>query len=302
VRVRFVLATLALAVAWLPAAAQQRPQEETAPLRFAVVSFYNPRLMYLKYQPLVDYLSLQTGRPWELVVSASYEPAVEQLCSGAVAAAYLGPFTYVRAHERCGAEPVVRLQTGGHATYRSFIMVRNDSGITSLSDLRGKRVGFGAPLSTSSHLVPRLMLANAGLVPGRDVACTYLFHHERAARAVLLGDVDACAVRDIVGDKFVQRGLRVLARSEPIPNFPFVVSPHSEGGVREGLLRALVTLPRGDRSIAQTMAGWDEELAAGFAPTSDAEYEPVRRVAVEVYGPRALVLPESELSCAVEGR
>jgi phosphonate transport system substrate-binding protein len=217
-----------------------------------------------------------------------------------VAAAYLGPFTYVRAHERCGAEPVVRLQTGGNATYRSYVMVRSESTITSLADLRGRRIGFGAPLSTSSHLIPRAMLADAGLVPGRDLTCVYLSHHERAARAVLLGDVDACAVRDIVGEKFVQRGLRVLARSEPIANFPFVVSPGSDPTLREGLLRALVTLPRADASIAGEMAGWDEELAAGFAPIGDAEYEGIRQVALKTYGPGALTLDESALRCAGE--
>ena len=286
---------LAAAVTLAPHAAAQSAPE---PLRFGVVSFYNPRLMYLKYQPLVDYLSERTGRRWELVVSAAYEAAVDQLCSGHVAAAYLGPFTYARAHERCAAEPVVRLQTGGSPTYRSYFMVRTDSAISSLDDLRGKRLGFGAPLSTSSHLMPRVMLARAGLIPGRDIACVYLSHHERAARAVLLGDVDACAVRDIVGEKFTQRGLRVLARSEPIPNFPFVVAPGSGAAVRDGLIRALVTLPHADRSAALTIAGWDEELAAGFAPTSDGEYDPLRLLAAEAFGPLALVLPESALSCA----
>ena len=297
--IRFV-AVLAATLAVAGVEAQQVVKPEPPPLRFAVVSFYNPRLMYLKYQPLVDYLSQQTGRRWELVVSAAYEPAVEQLCAGEVAAAYLGPFTYVRAHVRCNAEPVVRLQTGGHATYRSYIMVRDDSGITALDELRGKRIGFGAPLSTSSHLVPRLMLARAGMIPGKDVSCRYLWHHERAARAVLLGDVDACAVRDIVGEKFSQRGLRVLARSDPIPNFPFVVAPGSPAGVREGLLRALVTLPRTDRAAALVIAGWDEEFAAGFAPTSNSEYESLRLLALEAFGPLALVSPETDLSCAGE--
>jgi phosphonate transport system substrate-binding protein len=299
-RIRYVVTLAALAAAAV-AAAQPAPRGQS-PLRLAVVSFYNPRLMYLKYQPLVDYLTQQTGRRWELVVSSSYEPAVEQLCTGSVVTAYLGPFTYVRAHERCGAEPVVRLQTGGSPTYRSYVMVREDSGIASLEGLRGKRIGFGAPLSTSSHLVPRVMLARAGLVPGRDVFCTYLWHHERAARAVLLGDVESCAVRDIVGEKFVHRGLRVLTRSEPIPNFPFVVGPATDAALRDALVRALVTAPSTARSVALAIAGWDEELAAGFAPTTDAEYEPIRLLAREAFGMQALVAPESALSCAAEAR
>jgi phosphonate transport system substrate-binding protein len=302
-RAALVIAAVVVSGTALPAAAQQPGQPAARagePARFAVVSFYNPRLMYLKYQPLVDYLSEQTGRRWELVVSPAYESAVEELCGGQVGAAYLGPFTYVRAHARCGAEPVVRLQTGGNATYRSYVMVRSESAMTSLADLRGKRIGFGAPLSTSSHLVPRAMLSRAGLVLGRDLTCVYLAHHERAARAVLLGDVDACAVRDIVGDKFVQRGLKVLARSEPIANFPFVLPPGSSPADRDGLLRALVTLPRSDPAIARRMSGWDEELAAGFAPAADTEYEPIRSIAVETFGPAAFTSTERELTCAGE--
>jgi phosphonate transport system substrate-binding protein len=270
------------------------------PLRFGVVSFYNPRLMYLKYQPLVDYLSVQTGRRWELVVSASYDPTVVSLCSGTVAAAYLGPFCYVRAHEQCGAEPVVRLQTHGMSTYQAYIMVRQDSPITSLEELRGKRVGFGAPESTSSHLVPRAMLMRAGLSPGKDVICEYLEHHERAARSALLGDVAACAVRDIVGDKFLHRGLRVLARSDPIPNFPVVVAPGAPPEVRGALLRALVTLPHVDPRIAATISSWDEELSAGFAPATDVEYRGIRQLALDVFGPLALTTPEASLACSGE--
>ncbi|MFH1176086.1 MAG: phosphate/phosphite/phosphonate ABC transporter substrate-binding protein [Acidobacteriota bacterium] len=271
--------------------------EKPPPLHFGVVSFYNPRLMYLKYQPLVDFLTEQTGRPWELEVSASYEPTVEKLCGGELAAAYLGPFTYVRAHERCGALPVVRLQTHGKASYQSLIMVRSESGFQKLADLTGTTFGFGAPLSTASHLVPRAMLAAAGLALDRDLRCRYLWHHEKAARAVLLGEVDACGVRDIVGEKFTQKGLRILARSEPIPNFPFVVSPVSPPEVREALIRALVILPRTETRVAAAMASWDEELAGGFALASAAEYEPVKALAIKVFGPLVLSLPEAALTC-----
>lgn len=267
------------------------------PLRFGVVSFYNPRIMYLKYQPLVDYLSEQTGRRWELVISPSYSETVAALCEGRVTMAYLGPLTYVRAHGRCGALPVVRLNTDGQSTYSSLIMVRRDSTVASLADLAGKTVGFGSPLSTSSHLVPRAMLEDVGLSLGEDTHCIYYGHHDRAARAVLLGEVDACGIRDIVGKRFEQRGLRVLARSDPIPNFPLVLAPEVDGWLREPVIRALVILPASDAAVRSRIAGWDEELAAGFAIGRDADYRGIRALGVRVFGPYFLTLPEDRLRC-----
>jgi len=271
------------------------------PYRLGVVGFYNPRLMYLKYQSLVDYLSETTGRPWELVIGSSYEETVEGLCSGDLDLAYLGPFTYTQAHARCGARPVVRLRTGGKATYRSLMLVRTDSPYTKVSDLRGRRFGFGSPLSTSSHLVPRAILVDAGLTPGKDVECRYFRHHERAARAVLLGEVEACGVRDIVGEKYVGRGLRILARSEPIPNFPLVVGPGDDGTVRRMILRALLEVPRTDAAVRARMKGWDRELADGFLSAEDGDYDPVRELASRIFGRRAFHLGPRALQCGGGG-
>jgi phosphonate transport system substrate-binding protein len=267
------------------------------PLRFGVVSFYNPHLMYLKYQPLMDYLSQQTGMQWELAISPTYDEAVQDLCAGRTAVAYLGPVTYVRAHELCGAVPVVRLQTRGAPSYRSVILVRQDNPIRSLKELAGSRFGFGAPLSTSSHLLPRLMLLEAGLVPGRDVECRYYWHHERAAKAVVSGEVQACGVRDLAGEKFLRSGLRVLAQSEPIPNFPIALGPKSPPGTQESIVRALVTVPAQDRSVQALMASWDEELAGGFAVSTDAEFSGIRAMAARLFGPLWITTPEEGLRC-----
>jgi phosphonate transport system substrate-binding protein len=271
--------------------------ERDAPLRLGVVTFYNPRLMYLKYQPLVDYLSARTGARWELAISGSYESTVESLCSGAIALAYLGPLTYVRARELCGATPVVKLLTNGQPTFRSFIVVREDGPIKSLADLRGRSFGFGSPLSTSSHIVPRATLARAGLRPGVDVRCRYYRHHDSAARAVLLGEVDAAGVRDIVAEEFAGRGLRILDRSEAVPNFPFVVAPKVSAKVVRDVVRALVTIPAVDGEARATIARWDEELAGGFARASADEFEPLGRLGEQVFGKGWTTLPERALEC-----
>jgi len=258
--------------------------------------------MYLKYQPLVDYLNEHSGSQWELRISSTYQQTVDELCSGRLTAAYMGPLTYVRAHAACGAEPVLRLRTAGRDTYQSYILVREDSPVRKLADLEGRRFGFGSVLSTSSHLMPRAMLVEAGIDVPDDIDCLYLEHHERAARAVLLGEVDACGIRDIVGQRFLDRGMRIVARSRPIPNFPFVITPAAPSEVRRGLVRALVELPADDPEIARRMAEWDEELAQGFVFSQDAEYDGIRALAREILGPGALALPEAELRCVGPAR
>ena len=112
------------------------------------------------------------------------------------------------------------------------------------------------------------------------------------------GEADACGVRDIVGDRFLQRGLRLLVRSDPIPNFPVVVAPGVSAEVRRSLTRVLVDLPREDPAIAAAMAGWDRELAGGFAPATDAEYDQIRELATEILGASVQTLPEEALRCS----
>ena len=281
-----------------PAFSEDVPVGLSAPRHLGVVGFYNPRLMYVKYQQLVDYLTETTGDQWELAVTMDYQETVQALCSGRLDMAYLGPFTYLRVHEACGATPVVRLNTKGSAIFRSLIMVRQDSPYRTLSDLEGTVFAFGSPLSTSSHLVPSLMLWDAGLKPGEDLSCRYFGHHDRAARAVVMGTADACGVRDIVGERFAKRGLRILARSEPIPNFPLVVRPSASPEFRKSLIEALMDRPENDPEIRKRMQGWDEELAGGFAPVSASDYLPVRRLVELLFGRRGLVDPPQLLKCS----
>lgn len=263
--------------------------------RFGGVGFYNPRIMYLKYQPLVDYLGESTGEPWELVISPSYEAAVDDLCAGRLDVAYLGPLTYLRAHEACGAEPLARLETAGRRTFAAYLMVRTESPVRQVQDLAGRSVGFGAILSTASHLVPLGMLDDGGLDRG-SYSCRYYRHHEEAARAVLVGDVDACGIRDTVGDRFVGRGLRTLAHSEPVPNYPLVGAPGLEREMARAIRVALIDRPRAEAAVAARIASWDHELAGGFALAAAGDFESVRRLAERIFGRDALWANPEELA------
>ncbi len=300
--VSLVLAAVALMVAsGADRSAAETAETSVEPMRLGVIGFYNPRLMYLRYQPLIDYMSERGGAPWQLVIGKSYSETVRELREGTVDVAYLGPLTYVRAHHEFGALPVVRLNTFHRAWYRSTIVVEDDSPIRSLADLEGGRIAFGPLLSTSSNLVPRLMLIAAGVEESRLQACPSFPHHDKAARAVLMGEVDGAAVRDLVGERFTERGLRILAQSPPIPNFPLVVHPERMPTLGPMLRHLLIELPRNEAKVRERMSGWDPELAAGFAEVDDAAYECVREWAAQVFGPQALELPAEDLRVECEG-
>lgn len=65
--------------------------------------------------------------------------------------------------KQAGAVPILRQWKYGTPTYSGLIVVRKDSGINSLADLKGKRVAFEEPHSTSATILPRMMLEEAKL-------------------------------------------------------------------------------------------------------------------------------------------
>ncbi|MBD3165113.1 phosphate/phosphite/phosphonate ABC transporter substrate-binding protein [bacterium] len=290
---------LVLCVHWLlisPASeTPYGPEAKHDTIRFGIIAFYNPRVMILKYQPLMDALTERTDFRFELVLSTTYRQAVEQFKTGAVDIAYLGPVTYLRAHHDFGAEPLVKLNTSGKGTFQSVIAVRDISSLQTLGELKGKRFAFGSPLSTSSHLYPRQMLRDAGLTLHDLGSYEYYRHHDSAAHAVLTGRAEACGVRDVLAERYMPRGLRVIAVSEPIPNFPLAVHPEMPEERAKALRRAFLSLDPENPADKRMMAAWDRELREGFAPVRHEEYAAVEHLMNSLFGADAFkgsLLPE----------
>ena len=62
-----------------------------------------------------------------------------------------------------GSVPILRQWKSGEAEYDSVILVRKNSGINALIDLKGKTIAFDEPHSTSAHVIPRMLLADKNL-------------------------------------------------------------------------------------------------------------------------------------------
>jgi phosphonate transport system substrate-binding protein len=118
------------------------------------------------FRPLADYLKLRLTvvgiRDVHIVVATTAGEMSRQLANGDVDLYIDSPFMIARMSREAGAKPFLRRWKKGMAEYRTLFVVRKDSGIRSLDDLRGKVIAFDDPQSSSGHLLPRAMLLERG--------------------------------------------------------------------------------------------------------------------------------------------
>lgn len=116
------------------------------------------------------------------------------------------------------------------ATYRSYVVVREDGGIAGLKDLRGKRVAYNGTDSQSGyntlrHLVAPLAKGERFFGGGLETGA-----HRHSLAAVRRGEADAASI-DCVSLALIEqvapdemKGLRRLCPTAPAPNLPYITS------------------------------------------------------------------------------
>ncbi|RJQ41402.1 MAG: phosphate/phosphite/phosphonate ABC transporter substrate-binding protein [Nitrospiraceae bacterium] len=247
-------------------------------IHFGVIPRDNPRIMYEKYQPLLDYLSEKTPYGYELVLKKNYEDTVNAIGSGMIDVALFGPLTYLEARARYGIVCLLKPKgIDGTATYKSVVITnKKSSNIYRLSELKGKTIAFSASKSTSGNLMPRYLLANAGIHLSELSKYANFDYHDSAVKAVLKGQYDAGAVRDSIAKKYMKLGLDVIATSDAIPTGPLVVSKRLAAPVVAEIKKALLDLNPNDPHHQKVLKRLDDDLKNGFIEAFDSDYAGIR--------------------------
>jgi len=272
----------------LVAAVASSPDETAANsdkpvIRFGVIPRYNPLVMYKRYQPIMDYLTAETPYRFELKISKDYPEAVRFLQQGVTQVSSLGDVTFAEANTQYAAIPILKPRNrDGVPFYRSAIIVRTDSPLKNITELRGKSMAFGSSHSTSGNLIPRYLLWNNGVRIQDLSRWENLQHHDAVAKAILKGQFDAGAVKDVVAEKYKSHGLRILAWSAPIPAVPLVVLKDAPPDLVKTLSTALLKLDRTNPAHQKMMQTWDDEFRYGFAPAAKDDYQGIFRMIKEI--------------------
>jgi phosphonate transport system substrate-binding protein len=230
-----------------------------------------------RFSPLATHLSQALGRPVEIRVARSYQSHLDFIGRDFADLAYIGPASYVQLTAQYGRKPLLaKLELQGAPFFHGMIVARQDAPIKSLADLKGKRFAFGDPNSTMSHIVPRALLAEAGVPLDSLARYDYLGSHHDVALAVLGGYFDAGALKEEVFYAYQKRGLKIVAQGPPIPSHLFLtradLPPSLIAELRTAFL-AINYLP-GKETILAAL----EESASGLLPVTDQDYESLRQL------------------------
>ncbi|WP_206667600.1 phosphate/phosphite/phosphonate ABC transporter substrate-binding protein [Muricoccus nepalensis] len=263
-----LLAAPALALA-TGAGAQGRP------LRFAVGPF-QPTAGDTRraYEPFFAHLAAAVGRPFELTVTTDWAGIAVALANDQVDAAWMGPWGYVLAKDRAGAEALAVVKYQGRPTYHAIIIARPELAFPDFpADARGRSISFADAGSTSGWLIPSYWFRTQGIDPKTFFRYRDGASHPANVTAVANGQVDLATDYDrnlaamIAAGRVREDQVRVVWRSDPLPNDALAVRRGLEAPVKRALLDAALAI--GEATAARVMppnyTGWEAAGPESYA-------------------------------------
>jgi phosphonate transport system substrate-binding protein len=269
--------------------------EDLKEFRVGILGGENEADRLRNFQCLADTLPKAIGvEKVSFFPAADYDGVIQGLLGGTLDYAELGASGFAKIYltKADAVEPILTtVQTDGSTGYHSIMVARKDSGITKLEDLKGKKLGFADPDSTSGYLVPLVTLPEAIGAPVKEFFGETGFGggHENLVLEVVKGTFAAGTTWGSgVGEfkdgytsgnlkKMVDKGildmndLVELWKSPLIPNGPIVVRSSMNDDMKAKFKQFMVDLPKTD--------------AACFASIQGGEFTGYTEVNVDFYKP-----------------
>lgn len=237
-----------------------------------------------RYSPLAEYLSKRLGREVRLVTSRDFPSFWLGIEKQRYDIVQYNQYHYVRSS--ASYQVIAHNKEFGKSTLAGALYVRKDSGITKLTDLRGRTILFGGGEDAMiGYIAPVYMLLQAGLKK-EDFKSTFAVNPINSVIGVYRRTADAAGSGDKVLEQPLLKNvvnadeLKVLAVSEELLHLPWAVKRSMNPVLRKSIQSALVELENSEegRKVLQSA------LFTGIGKADDKDYEPHRRMIQAVMG------------------
>ncbi len=264
---RFTLLALLLSLSATIHASQEQVH---SPYMFGVFPYFSPLRLDDIYAPVSQELSGILGRQVKFTTSTTFEIFLAKLKSRHYDFAIIPPILYPVAIDELQYLPVVRMEE----KLQSLILVREDSTLMDIEDLRGKVIATPPRKGPVIGVVKRAM-KERNMKPDEHVDFRAFKSVSSGLQQLLAGKVDACIAPSFAYASFAKsRGvkLRTLWQSSSLPNLSLVIHPRVPQQDRDGIQEALLSW----RDSIKGQALLRGMSTQGFVPVDDKEYDVIR--------------------------
>ncbi len=243
-----------------------RPGERaspTPPLRVAVAAMISPKETFDLYRQLLAYLGLRLNKDLEFVQRKTYGEIDELLGKGEIDLAFICSGPYVAGKEKFGFESLAVPEIHGSHSYRSYLIVNQNSNYHQLEDLKGHTFAFTDPDSNTGKLVPTYWLAQMHERPETFFSrIVYTYSHDNSIMAVARNLVDGATVDSLIWEFYQAKNptftskTRIIKKSEPYGIPPLVASKNLPAESKECIRQILFSMhqdPEGKRILTELM-------------------------------------------------
>ena len=247
-----------------------------------------------KAKPLQKLLKKELGIPVHVTISTDYNTVVEAMGSGKVDMGFLPPDPYVQAHKQYGAKVILQSQrygindkkNDGSDTdklvdyYRALVVVKKDSGIKNVKDLKGKKIAVQNPTSDAGYIFPVVDLKKKGMNVVKNSDLVTVKGHDQGVISVVNGDTDAAFVfddaRNLVKEDNpdVFKDTRVLKYTTKIPNDTITLRKGVSKADSKTIQKAMIKVSKTDKGkkVMKDVYSW-----AGVTKSKDSNFDTVRK-------------------------
>ncbi|NNU94920.1 phosphate/phosphite/phosphonate ABC transporter substrate-binding protein, partial [Geobacillus sp. NFOSA3] len=140
----------------------------------------NAETLEARAKPLADLLSKKLSIPVKVTVTTDYNAVVQALKSKQLDLGFLPPTDYVIAHKQGAADVLLQAQRYGVIPengkntnelvdyYYAIMLVKKDSNIKDVKDLKGKKVAWQSPTSSAGYVWPAIYMKEHGIDAQKD--------------------------------------------------------------------------------------------------------------------------------------
>ena len=261
------------------AADTETPQQ----LLIGLIPEINVFVQVERYEPLGEYISKHSGVRIEFTILSSYGNIIDSFRAMKMDGAFFGSFTGAMAMERLGVTPIVRpVNLDGESSSYGLIVVRKDAGISSVRDMKGKRIAFVDRATTAGYIFPLAYFRKHGLENIEEFFSEFYFagSHDAAIYDVFNGMADIGTAKNTVFQNIrekepaVAASLRVIATSRKVPSNSLCLRTDIGAGLVKKIKTILLKMdqsPEGRRVLKKFGA-------RRFVETTVESYDPVMKI------------------------